>query len=81
MGAAAPRLQAALLFACEPAFAAWLAWYFLGETLDAQGWFGSIMILGASCWDRSSKDEFGGRASFVKRRGIDLTGYGDGLKE
>jgi len=41
-----PAQQVALLFACEPAFAAWLAWYFLGESLDAQGWFGSIMILG-----------------------------------
>jgi drug/metabolite transporter (DMT)-like permease len=40
-----PAQQVALLFAAEPAIAAWLAWYFLGETLDAQGWFGSAMIL------------------------------------
>ena len=41
-----PAHQVALLFAAEPAVAAWLAWYFLGEQLDAQGWFGSAMILG-----------------------------------
>jgi drug/metabolite transporter (DMT)-like permease len=41
-----PAQQVALLFAAEPAVAAWLAWYFLGESLDAQGWFGSAMILG-----------------------------------
>ncbi len=41
-----PAQQVALLFAAEPAVAAWLAWYFLGESLDAQGWFGSVMILG-----------------------------------
>ena len=41
-----PAQQVALLFAVEPAVAAWLAWYFLGEQLDAQGWFGSGMILG-----------------------------------
>lgn len=41
-----PAQQVALLFAAEPAVANWLAWYFLGETLDAQGWFGSAMILG-----------------------------------
>jgi drug/metabolite transporter (DMT)-like permease len=40
-----PAQQVALLFALEPAFAAWLAWYFLGESLDAQAWVGSIMIL------------------------------------
>ncbi|MCC2639759.1 MAG: putative Transporter, eamA family [Nitrospira sp.] len=40
-----PAQQVALLFAAEPAIAAWLAWYFLGEVLDAQGWFGSAMIL------------------------------------
>lgn len=42
-----PAQQVALLFAAEPAIAAWLAWYFLGESLDAQGWFGSAMILGS----------------------------------
>ncbi|MBS0170346.1 MAG: DMT family transporter [Nitrospira sp.] len=41
-----PAQQVALLFAVEPAVAAWLAWYFLGENLDAQGWLGSVMILG-----------------------------------
>ncbi len=41
-----PAQQVALLFAAEPAVAAWLAWYFLGENLDGQGWFGSAMILG-----------------------------------
>lgn len=40
-----PAQQIALLFAVEPAVAAWLAWYFLGETLDAVGWLGSVMIL------------------------------------
>jgi drug/metabolite transporter (DMT)-like permease len=40
-----PAQQVALLFALEPAFAAWLAWYFLGESLDAQAWVGSVMIL------------------------------------
>jgi drug/metabolite transporter (DMT)-like permease len=41
-----PAQQVALLFAVEPAIAAWLAWYFLGENLDTQGWFGSALILG-----------------------------------
>lgn len=41
-----PAQQVALLFAAEPAVAAWLAWYFLGETLDVTGWLGSVMILG-----------------------------------
>ncbi len=40
-----PAQQVALVFASEPAYAAWLSWYFLGETLDAQGWFGSGLIL------------------------------------
>jgi drug/metabolite transporter (DMT)-like permease len=40
-----PAQQVALLFASEPAYAAWLSWYFLGETLDAQGWIGSALIL------------------------------------
>ncbi|MGH9847522.1 MAG: EamA family transporter, partial [Blastocatellia bacterium] len=31
----------------EPAFAAWLSWYFLGEQLSAQGWLGSGLILAA----------------------------------
>ena len=40
-----PAQQVALLFASEPAYAAWLSWYFLGETLDVQGWVGSGLIL------------------------------------
>jgi drug/metabolite transporter (DMT)-like permease len=40
-----PAQQVALIFASEPAYAAWLAWYFLGETLDTQGWIGSGLIL------------------------------------
>lgn len=40
-----PAQQVALLFALEPAYAAWLAWYFLGESLDWQGWLGSGLIL------------------------------------
>lgn len=40
-----PAQQVALLFASEPAYAAWLSWYFLGESVDAQGWVGSALIL------------------------------------
>jgi drug/metabolite transporter (DMT)-like permease len=40
-----PAQQVALVFASEPAYAAWLSWYFLGETLDLQGWIGSSLIL------------------------------------
>ncbi|MDH4244216.1 MAG: DMT family transporter, partial [Nitrospira sp.] len=40
-----PAQQVALLFASEPAYAAWLSWYFLGEMLDPQGWIGSALIL------------------------------------
>jgi drug/metabolite transporter (DMT)-like permease len=40
-----PAQQVALIFASEPAYAAWLSWYFLGESLDLQGWFGSALIL------------------------------------
>ncbi|TKB64016.1 MAG: DMT family transporter [Nitrospira sp.] len=40
-----PAQQVALIFASEPAYAAWLSWYFLGETMDAQGWIGSGLIL------------------------------------
>jgi drug/metabolite transporter (DMT)-like permease len=39
-----PAQQVALLFSLEPACAAWLAWYFLGETMDVQGWLGSMLI-------------------------------------
>jgi drug/metabolite transporter (DMT)-like permease len=42
-----PAHQVALLFSVEPAYAAWLAWYFLGESLDIQGWIGSALILAA----------------------------------
>ncbi|OQW33547.1 MAG: hypothetical protein A4E19_03940 [Nitrospira sp. SG-bin1] len=40
-----PAQQVAILFASEPAYAAWLSWYFLGETMDIQGWIGSALIL------------------------------------
>jgi drug/metabolite transporter (DMT)-like permease len=40
-----PAQQVALVFASEPAYAAWLSWYFLGETLDLQGWVGSGLIV------------------------------------
>lgn len=40
-----PAQQVALIFASEPAYAAWLSWYFLGESLDLHGWFGSALIL------------------------------------
>jgi drug/metabolite transporter (DMT)-like permease len=40
-----PAQQVALIFSSEPAYAAWLSWYFLGETLDVQGWIGSALIL------------------------------------
>jgi drug/metabolite transporter (DMT)-like permease len=39
--------RVALIFSLEPAYAAWLAWYFLGEQLSARGWLGSALILGA----------------------------------
>jgi drug/metabolite transporter (DMT)-like permease len=40
-----PAQQVALVFASEPAYAAWLSWYFLGESLDPAGWVGSGLIL------------------------------------
>ena len=40
-----PAQQVALIFASEPAYAAGLSWYFLGETLDFEGWVGSGLIL------------------------------------
>jgi drug/metabolite transporter (DMT)-like permease len=40
-----PAQQVALIFASEPAYAAGLSWYVLGETLDMQGWIGSGLIL------------------------------------
>jgi drug/metabolite transporter (DMT)-like permease len=42
-----PAQQVALVFASEPVYAAWLAWYFLGESLDLHGWIGSALILTA----------------------------------
>jgi drug/metabolite transporter (DMT)-like permease len=42
-----PAQQVALVFASEPAYAAWLSWYFLGESLDRAGWIGSGLILAA----------------------------------
>jgi len=40
-----PAQQVALVFASEPVYAAGLSWFFLGETLDIQGWVGSGLIL------------------------------------
>jgi len=40
-----PAQQVALIFSSEPAYAAGLSWYFLGETLDTQGWIGGGLIL------------------------------------
>ncbi len=40
-----PAQRVALIFSVEPVFAAWLAWYFLGEHLDQWGWLGSGLIL------------------------------------
>lgn len=40
-----PAQQVALIFSLEPAFAAWLSWYFLGEQMSADGWIGSALIL------------------------------------
>ncbi len=42
-----PAQQVALIFSLEPAFAAWLSWYFLGEQMSAQSWIGSGLILAA----------------------------------
>ncbi len=39
-----PAQRVALIFALEPALAAWLAWLVLGERLDAIGWVGSGLI-------------------------------------
>jgi drug/metabolite transporter (DMT)-like permease len=40
-----PAQRVALIFSLEPAYAAWLSWYFLGERLDQQAWLGSGLIL------------------------------------
>jgi len=42
-----PAQRVALIYSLEPAYAAWLAWYFLGEQLALQGWVGSGLILAA----------------------------------
>jgi drug/metabolite transporter (DMT)-like permease len=39
-----PAQRVALIFALEPALAAWLAWLVLGERLDAIGWVGSGLL-------------------------------------
>jgi len=39
-----PAQRVALIFALEPALAAWLSWLVLGERLDALGWAGSGLI-------------------------------------
>jgi drug/metabolite transporter (DMT)-like permease len=39
-----PAQRVALIFALEPALAAWLAWMVLGERLDATGWVGSGLL-------------------------------------
>jgi drug/metabolite transporter (DMT)-like permease len=40
-----PAQRVALIFALEPALAAWMSWLVLGERLDATGWAGSALIL------------------------------------
>jgi drug/metabolite transporter (DMT)-like permease len=42
-----PAQKVALIFALEPVYAAWLAWYFLGEQLGLRGWIGSALVLTA----------------------------------
>ena len=39
-----PAQRVALIFALEPALAAWLSWLVLGERLDAAGWTGSGLV-------------------------------------
>ena len=39
-----PAQRVALIFAFEPALAAWLSWLVLGEQLDAAGWAGSGLV-------------------------------------
>lgn len=50
-----PAQRVALIFSLEPAYAAWLAWYFLGEHLEPTGWLGSGLIL-AAVWLGSMMD-------------------------
>ena len=40
-----PAQRVALIFALEPALAAWLSWLVLGEQLDTLGWVGSGLII------------------------------------
>ena len=42
-----PAQRVALIFSLEPAYAAWLSWYFLGEQMNARGLLGSAIILAA----------------------------------
>jgi drug/metabolite transporter (DMT)-like permease len=42
-----PAQRVALIFSLEPAYAAWLSWYFLGERMDATAWLGSGLIFAA----------------------------------
>lgn len=42
-----PAQKVALIFALEPVYAAWLAWYFLGEQMGLRGWIGSALVLTA----------------------------------
>jgi drug/metabolite transporter (DMT)-like permease len=42
-----PAQRVALIFSLEPAYAAWLSWYFLGEQMNARGLLGSVIILAA----------------------------------
>ena len=39
-----PAQRVALIFALEPALAAWLSWLVLGEQLNDAGWLGSGLI-------------------------------------
>ncbi len=39
-----PAQRVALIFALEPALAAWFSWLVLGERLDVLGWVGSGLI-------------------------------------
>ena len=39
-----PAQRVALIFAFEPALAAWLSWLVLGEHMDAAGWAGSGLV-------------------------------------
>ena len=42
-----PAQKVALIFALEPVYAAWLAWYFLGEQMGWRAWIGSALVLTA----------------------------------